>query len=214
LKILRKRNIDPLSNQLKKMRPDIITILSGEDFKKWYWLKEELVTYCKQTNIPYHGSKFEIIERIAYALDNPQIGIKKAEKLVVSSKMEWHKAHLTLETVITDSYKNGSNVRRFFKEHCGSHFSFNIPFMSWMKANVGKTLKDAVEAWLYINEKKKNKSQKSEIPAGNQYNQYMRDFFADNPDKTMKDARHFWQLKRALPLGLHKYERSDLTLKG
>jgi Domain of unknown function (DUF6434)/SAP domain-containing new25 len=194
------------------MRPDISTFQTGEDFKKWYWLKEEVVAYCKGAGIPYSGSKFEIIDRIAEALDKGLEAPKKAKKADITSKMEWHKADLTLETVITDSYKNGQNVRIFFIEYCGQNFSFNIEFMAWMKANVGKTLKDAVEEWLRITAKSKDKTFKKVIPEGNQYNQYMRDFFADNPDKTIKEARHFWQLKRSLPLGLHKYERSDLDL--
>jgi Domain of unknown function (DUF6434)/SAP domain-containing new25 len=195
------------------MRPDITTIQTGEDLKKWYWLKEEVVAYCKSVSIPYSGSKFEIIDRIAEALDKGLKNEKKSKNTVIVSKMEWHKADLTLETVITDSYKNGQNVRRFFTEQCGQNFSFNIEFMAWIKANVGKTLKDAVEEWLRIAAKSKDKRFKTDIPKGNQFNQYMRDFFADNPDKTIKEARYFWQLKRALPLGLHKYERSDLDLK-
>jgi hypothetical protein len=193
------------------MRPEITTFQSGEEFKKWYWLKEEVVAFCKLTNLPYSGSKFQIIERISDALDNNS-EVKKTKKQAISSNMEWKTANLTLETLITDSYTNGPNTRRFFKEYCGAKFSFNIEFMAWMKANVGKTLKDAVEQWLIIAEKSKDKTQKSVIPEGNQYNQYLRDFFADNPTKKMKEARHFWQLKRALPLGLHKYERSDLDL--
>jgi hypothetical protein len=193
------------------MRPDISTLQTGEEFKKWYWLKEEVVAYCKGANITYSGSKFQIIERIALALDNNLV-LEKPEKPTIPPTKDWHSAQLTLETVITDSYTNGPNTRRFFKEYCGANFSFNIEFMAWMKANIGKTLRDAVEEWLKIKEKSKDKTHKSVIPAGNQYNQYLRDFFADNPDKTMKEARHFWQLKRALPLGLHKYERGDLDL--
>ena len=194
------------------MRPDITTIHTGEEFKKWYWLKEEVVAYCKGMGIPYTGSKFEIIDRIAEALDNGLEASNKPKKKAIVSKIDWHKAELTLETVITDSYKNGQNSRRFFTEYCGKNFSFNIEFMAWIKANVGETLKDAVEEWLRIAEKSKDKTVKTDIPKGNQYNQYMRDFFADNPDKTIKEARHFWQLKRSLPLSLHKYERSDLAL--
>lgn len=84
--------------------------------------------------------------------------------------------------------------------------------MNWMKENAGKTLKDAVTEWERLEELKKGGNHKSEIPEGNQYNKYMRDFFADNPDKTIADARLCWKLKRALPLGRHVYERSDLSL--
>jgi Domain of unknown function (DUF6434)/SAP domain-containing new25 len=193
------------------MRPNLLDIQTSEEFQKWYWLKAELVVFCQLTDISYAGSKFEIIDRIVEMFD---VGVNNAKKIQkVTSKFDWHCEDLTLETRITDSYKNSRNVRRFFKKHCGEKFHFNIAFMNWMKNNVGKTLAEAVEEWKRLDEQSQQKGFKSEIPKGNQYNQYLRDFFADNPDKTMIEARHFWKLKRELPLGLHKYERTDLELK-
>jgi Domain of unknown function (DUF6434)/SAP domain-containing new25 len=191
-------------------RPAINSVTQATELKKWYWLKSELVGFCKEQKINYSGSKFEIIERIANVLDfeeNANITTKK-----VTSSFNWAKSQLMLETIITDSYTNGPNTRRFFKEHCGEKFHFNIPFMAWMKTNTGETLADAVQEWKKQNAITKTKGIKSEIPEGNQYNQYLRDFFEANPNKTMKEARHFWKLKRALPLGKHKYELSDLDL--
>ncbi len=69
------------------MRPDITTIQTGEDFKKWYWLKEELVAYCKLSGLPYVGSKFEIIERIASALDNHFLKSSPVWMVVISGRM-------------------------------------------------------------------------------------------------------------------------------
>lgn len=193
------------------IRPDICDIQTGEELKKWYWLKQELVDFCKLTNLSYVGAKFDILERIATELDEG--GIKK-EKIPLPhkpiSKFVWSKSKLKLDTVITDSYTNGPNTRKFFKEYCGEKFHFSIPFMDFMKNNCGKTLQDAINEWHRLNEQAKNKNFKSEIPAGNQYNKYLRDFFADNPNMTIEQARHFWKLKRSLPLGRHVYERTDL----
>lgn len=196
------------------IRPDICDIQTGEELKKWYWLKQELVDFCKLTNLSYVGAKFDILERIATELDEG--GIKK-EKIPLPdksiSKFVWSKSKLKLDTVITDSYTNGPNTRKFFKEYCGEKFHFSIPFMDYMKNNCGKTLQDAINEWHRLNEQAKNKNFKSEIPAGNQYNKYLRDFFADNPNMTIEQARHFWKLKRSLPLGIHVYERTDLELQ-
>jgi hypothetical protein len=85
--------------------------------------------------------------------------------------------------------------------------------MDFMKNNCGKTLQNAVNEWHKLNEQSKDKNFKSEIPASNQYNKYIRDFFADNPTMTLEQARHFWKLKRSLPLGRHIYEKTDLKLK-
>jgi hypothetical protein len=196
---------------MNSIRPDFSDIQTSEEFQKWYWLKAELVAFCKLADIGYSGSKFEIIARIVEMFDVGVITAKKRKK--ATSKFDWHCAELTLETIITDSYKNSRNVRQFFKKCCGQKFHFNIAFMNWMKTSVGKTLANAVEEWKRLDEQSRQKDFKSEIPKGNQYNQYLRDFFADNPNKTITNARHFWKLKRQLPLGLHKYERTDLELK-
>jgi Domain of unknown function (DUF6434)/SAP domain-containing new25 len=196
------------------IRPDINEIKTGNEFKRWYWLKQELVDFCKRTQLSYVGAKFDILERIANALDK---GIATTEKIQQSgkptSKFVWSKSLLSLDTVITDSYTNGPNTRKFFKHHCGDKFHFSIPFMDFMKNNCGKTLQDAVNEWQSLSKQRKDKNFKSEIPEGNQYDKYIRDFFADNPSMTIEQARHFWKLKRSLPLGKDKYEKSDLRLR-
>jgi Domain of unknown function (DUF6434)/SAP domain-containing new25 len=198
--------------ETKRMkRPEILKITNGKELKKWYWLKQELVDYCKRTKVNYTGTKFEILDRIANKLDRKNTVVKN--KKTTHSNFDWHSQALTLNTVITSSYKNSQNVRRFFKQHCGIQFHFSIPFMHYMKTNSGKTLKDAISEWKRLNTLTKDKTFKSNIPSGNQYNQYIRDFFADNKNLSLNDARHFWKLKRSLPLGKHIYEKSDLKLK-
>ncbi|MGM9479427.1 DUF6434 domain-containing protein [Pedobacter sp. GSP4] len=60
-------------------------------------------------------------------------------------KFDWHSEPLNNETVITKSYKNTQNVRRYFQSHFGADWKNNRTFMAWFKLNVGKTLKDAAE---------------------------------------------------------------------
>ena len=43
-----------------------------------------------------------------------------------------------------------------------------------------------------------------------EYNTYIRDFFADNPQRTLKDAVACWKYKKSLQ-GHNRYERSDLV---
>jgi hypothetical protein len=192
-------------------RPNFEDIKTGAALKKWYWLKEELVEFAKAIHISYSGSKFKILERLANAIDGKKIS--KSKKIKPSSTFNWANATLTPKTIITDSYTNGPNTRKFFIAHCGKKFSFNIAFMAWMKSNRGKTLAHAVVEWKRIEKLKSYKDFKSFIPAGNQYNKYLRDFFADNPTLKIEQARHCWKLKRSLPLGKHIYEKSDLQLK-
>jgi Domain of unknown function (DUF6434)/SAP domain-containing new25 len=206
--------VNRTESKSSELRPDIFTIQTGKELKRWYWLKEELVNYCKVAKLNYAGAKFEILNRIANKLDGRAVKLAttlKNSKTIISS-FNWSKEPLTLETKITDSYRNGPHVRKFFVEQCGAGFHFNIPFMKWMKENAGKNLKSAVKEWNRLQTLKKSKDFKSSIPAGNQYNQYLRDFFKDNPERKINDARLCWKMKRQLPLELHRYERSDLEL--
>ncbi len=192
---------------LQEQRPDIFDIQSGTELQRWYWLKAELVDYCKAIEIPYTGNKSAITERIAHFLDTGKISQPVRQQ--VASNFNWAKEELRLETMITDSYRNGPNVRRFFSEHIGPKFRFNIAFMQWMKSNIGKTLADAVNAWEAIEQEQKKAGFKSKIPASNQYNQYLRDFFAANPKRSMQEARRCWARKTEGPAP-HRYHVSDL----
>ncbi|MFX5550671.1 DUF6434 domain-containing protein, partial [Acinetobacter baumannii] len=81
------------------------------------WLKEELVNFCKQKKLSYFGSKFDILERLATALDNGFVETQKITgKIPPTSTFNWARSPLTLDTIITDSYTNGPNTRKFFKQ--------------------------------------------------------------------------------------------------
>lgn len=193
-------------------RPPLDTKLSVQDFRDFYWLKEELVSFCKLHNIPPSGSKIELSERIAQFLENGDISLlQKTTKRKAVSSFDWNHANLSLQTVITDNYKNTENVRRFFLEYIGKHFHFNTAFMNWMKTNAGKTLGDAAEEWKRLYLLKKDNTLKSEIAPQFEYNRYIRAFLAANPDRTIQDAMKYWKLKRQ-GRGSKEYQDSDLNL--
>lgn len=196
-------------------RPPIDTITSGQEMRRWYWLKDELSSEAKRLGLKGDGGKFTIVDRIAHYLDTGEKdwpeGDTKAKSL---SKIDWRTEILTPETLITDSYKNSQNVRRFFKEHAGEGFKFNIEFMAWMKANVGSTLAEALVEYRAMKERERSPGFQAEIAPHNQFNQYTRDFLADNLDASMEDVRKCWALKTQLPSesGRHAYERNDMNL--
>jgi len=193
-------------------RPDITTITSSDDLRQWYWLKSELVTHAKTLGLRTAGGKFEVLDRIAYFLDHGKAPTEVRVK--ATSKFDWHSAELTPETVLTDSYKNSQNVRRFFQIHADPKFKFNIEFMAWIKANTGKTLGDAISEYHAMRAREAAPDHKSKIAHHNQFNQYTRDFLSDNPHLGMEDVRRVWAAKRNLPSkdGRHRYDPTDLDL--
>lgn len=186
-----------------KERPELDKSLDSKTFRAYYWLKEELVRFCRQNSLPTSGSKAEISDRIACYLDTEVI-VPAAAKRKSGIKIP----RITEETEIESGLVCSEVHRAFFKEHIGPAFTFNVPFQKWLKANAGKTYKDAVDAYFQIIADKKKV--KSEIDRQFEYNTYIMDFFADNKGRTFGDAIKCWNYKKRLP-GSHRYDKTDLA---
>ena len=187
-------------------RPNLSIKLDSKTFKEYYYLKEELIDFCKKNNLQTTGGKIELTERIAKFLDTGERNIEnhniKRTKIV---------GEITLDTIIEDNFVCSEKHRVFYKEQIGKNFSFNVLFQKWLKSNSGKTYKDSIEAYYKILEdKKKNKTT---IDKQFEYNTYIRDFFNDNKDKTLEQAIKCWKYKKSLK-GHNKYEKTDLIALG
>lgn len=191
-------------------RPAIATIDTSAELRRWYWLKTELAAEAKRLGVKSTGAKFTILERLCHFLDTGEQKWPGDIRTKAASTFDWHSSKLTNNTVITDSYKNTQNVRRFFQANIDPKFKFNIALMDWIKANPGKTLAEAGQYW----QSQQAGTAKTKIKPHNQFNQYTRDFLDDNPSLGMSEVRKIWALKKARPTntGRHVYERSDLTL--
>lgn len=122
-----------LTNAPSDPRPDIAQISTGAELKRWYWRKDELI--ARGLGLKTTSRKYVILERIAHFLDIGETTHPDDQARPKRSTFDWHAEPLSPSTIITDSYKNTQNVRRFFKEILGEDFKFNIAFMEWMTAN-------------------------------------------------------------------------------
>ncbi|MEO0401764.1 MAG: DUF6434 domain-containing protein [Pseudomonadota bacterium] len=199
-----------MANRDRDARPDMATLTNGAELRRWYWRKDELMARAKALGLKTSGGKFELLDRIAHFLDTGERTAPGQEAPKPKSRFDWHAAPLDDDTVITDSYRNTQNVRRYFKAALGEGFKFNIAFMDWMKANTGATLRDACAVYpeLFVT------PGQTRIRDQNQFNQYTRDFMADNPDLGLDDVRRVWARKIQQPsdTGRHRYEPGDLDL--
>ncbi len=192
-------------------RPKLNNEISEKDFKAFYWLKEELIQFCRAAGLKTSGGKIEISNRIAHFLKtgNKQVANTKAVPKP-KSKFDWNNEILSLETILTDNYKNTENVRSFFEKQLGKPFKFNVRFMNWMKVNAGKTLGDAIKQWKAIKLANKNNTGRKDIAPQFEYNRYLRDFLADNPELSRADGIELWKLKKT-KRGDNVYKREDLN---
>ena len=183
-------------------RPEISTKLDSGNFRRFYYLKEELVAFCRACGLPSGGGKIEIADRIAHYLDSGEITAANPAK----------KAKVRFEAIsenseIEPNFVCSEKHRAFFIEKLGVKFSFNVAFQKWLKSNAGKTYAQAVEAYYQILEK--NRHEKTTIDRQFEYNTYIRDFFADNKGQSLEDAIMCWKHKKSLP-GHNRYEKTDL----
>lgn len=134
-------------------RPILKKGLDSKTFKSFYYLKEELVAFCRENKLPVFGGKIELTERIAHYLDTGEV-------LHTSStgKKTQRMTAINEDSKIEENIVCSEVHRAFFKEHIGKSFSFNVAFQKWLKANAGKTYKDAIVAYdTILKEKKQGK---------------------------------------------------------
>ena len=102
-------------------RPVLDRNLDSKIFRDYYYLKEELVNFCRENGIPVSGGKIEIADRIAYFLETGKILSVSSERkkgMAISVLSEDAK----IEANFVCSEKHGT----FFREHIGNSFSFNV----------------------------------------------------------------------------------------
>lgn len=185
-------------------RPILDMNLDSKTFKEFYYLKEELVNFCKNNNLQATGSKEELTDRIIEFLETGKKTFKTHNKVKTNTP-----DIITLDTKIESNFVCSEKHRKFYKEQIGNNFSFNVLFQKWLKNNTGKTYQESIEAYYQILEdKKKNKST---IDKQFEYNTYIRDFFECNKDKSLDDAIKCWKYKKSLK-GHNKYEKEDLIV--
>lgn len=187
-------------------RPILEKQLDGKTFRDFYYLKEELVEFCRANKLPVSGGKIELTDRIAHYLDTGEILAASTVKKKVTTVSD-----INEDTKIEENFVCSERHRAFFKEHIGSSFTFPVAFQKWLKGNAGKTYKDAIAAYDQILEDKKKG--KTKIDKQFEYNTYIRDFYADNPGKSLQDAITCWNYKKQLQ-GHNRYEQADLAALG
>ena len=181
--------------------PKLTRDLSPEEFGEHYFLKEELKDFCRSEGLKVSGSKGDLEKRIIHYL---KTGDELAEPKVRQKSVETS-SEISLDSRLGENFRCSEDKRAFFEGHIGKGFKFKVKFQKWLKANPDKTYRDAIDAYFEIQRSK----EKTEIGEQFQYNQYIRDFFEDNDDRSLDDAIRCWKHKKSLK-GHNRYERSDL----
>ncbi|MFR6330222.1 MAG: SAP domain-containing protein [Eisenbergiella sp.] len=130
-------------------RPDLSAKLDAATFRSYYYLKEELVSFCRENGLPASGGKEEITERIACYLDTGRINpVKKVSKSRKEVGVIRNRQLLSLILFVrkTPCFSKKNRKQLSFRSQ------------KWLKTNSGKTYAQAIEAYYQILEERKGKT--------------------------------------------------------
>lgn len=181
-------------------RPLLSSDLDAEVFRQYYYLKKELVIFCQEHALSVAGNKQELTERIICFL-RTGMKTKSANRRKIVRKQI---GEITLQTLIEPDVVCSEQHRTFFKRTIGTSFTFRVAFQKWLKTHAGSTYAEAIQAWYALQEKP------AEIDRQFEYNTYIRDFFRNNPGKSLQEAILCWNEKKKRS-GTRCYEPEDLA---
>lgn len=177
---------------MKACRPKFDEITSFDEFKKYYWYRDELSQICKSLGLEYRGIKQElnhIIEQYFKGNLIKKSSIKNRKKQV---------ENITLDTPLLEcNFSFNTKFREYFSDLIGvSQFKFNADMATaWRKVksekNISFTIGDLLK--VYYGESDYAKYDNSVC----QWNQFFKDFCADecsgNYSNKLKVASIIWK---------------------
>ena len=172
-------------------RPNIIQSIS--DLENYYWLKNDLIKYAAAHNLVTSGSKKELEERIrVYLTEGRAVGSVTSRSKIRDSHGEIHR-----DTLVRN-YHNDAVTRSFFKHEIGKTFKFNTYLRQFTDAaNIteGLTYGDLVVGWYAFEQQKKDKGE--QIAPQFEYNQFVRDFYAEHKNASIKEVIAAWNIVKS-----------------
>jgi hypothetical protein len=169
-----------------------------ETLKDSYWLKLQLIDFCKKKGLSTAGPKKDLEQRIEVFLSS---GNKIKPELNKQTGQRDSYQLLTRDTLVIN-YKNDAATRKFFIEHIGRHFRFDVYLRQFTnKNNITKNLTygDLIDGWLKEESQRKDPNHQTRIGEQFEYNRFTRDYFANEKGKSRADAIKAWAVVKALP---------------
>jgi hypothetical protein len=161
-----------------------------DEFRRWYWLKAELVAFARANGLRAAGGKDEVAARIAAFLAGeplPADGSRKRTARPLSGS-------LIRDTIIPPGQRLTAEVRAFLVAECGPGFRFDRHMRAFFADASGNTLGDAADHWL---------ATRDAPPAGIdpqfEYNRFVRAWRAQHPGASHAEVTAAWMRHRALP---------------
>jgi len=173
-------------------RPVLAAQLSAETFLRWYWLKDELTTFCRNCGLSSSGSKQTLTERIAHYLAT---GVKTSPDPKTAPKGQMPQT-FTRATVIGPGWTCSQALRAFFEQELGRTFHFDATLRDFIHHGQGQTLGVAILAW----QAAQNHPVEKEIAPQFEYNRHIRNYLNAHPGAGLKAAIRAWNERKQNPI--------------
>ena len=177
---------------MKECRPKFDEITSFDEFKKYYWYRDELSQICKSLGLEYRGIKQElnhIIEQYFKGNLIKKSSIKNRKKQV---------ENITLDTPLLEcNFSFNTKFREYFSDLIGvSRFKFNADMATaWRKVKSENDLSFTIQDMLKVYYGNSDYAKYDHSVC--QWNQFLKDFCADensrNYSNKLKVAAILWK---------------------
>jgi hypothetical protein len=174
-------------------RPDLTSALSGEEFRRWYWLKRELDAFARSVGLSTLGGKETVAERIARWLEDGESA--PGDRPHARSRVSPAPGDLTRHTPVRTGQRMTAQVRAFMVRECGAGFRFDRYMRAFFAREDARTLGDAIDHW-FATRGLPNVGIEPQF----EYNRFVRAWRAAHPGATHPDVVAAWQAHRALPV--------------
>jgi SAP domain-containing new25/Domain of unknown function (DUF6434) len=174
-------------------RPRLHHDLAADEFVRWYWLKAELVEFCRSAKLPTVGVKLELASRVAAYLSGAAV-----TKPAIVRRTGAMPQRFALATKIGEGWRCNPALGAFLREQCGPAFRFNKAMRDFIHTQHGQPLASAVQCY---HESMSPDAPKREIAPQLEYNRHTREFYKQNPGATAAEVRAAWWVRRGLRAG-------------
>ncbi|GGE94885.1 DUF6434 domain-containing protein [Mycetocola zhadangensis] len=180
--------------QIPEQRPPLTDALTGVEFERWYWLKDELLTFARSRGIRTSGGKDELAARIRASLDGVASPASPASTRPARAARQLAEP-LTPHTVIPAGQRCSQVLRAWFETEIGPSFTFDAPMRDFVATSHGTaTLADAVAHWHAT-----RNAEPTEIGSQFEFNRFTRRWHESHPGGARAELLDAWRAYRALP---------------
>ncbi|GAT69964.1 cytoplasmic protein [Planomonospora sphaerica] len=174
-------------------RPALTSDLTGRELLRWYWRKDELVSFARRIGVGTGGGKQELTARLAAALDGePFTEPRTTARRPSAPRLP---EPLTEDTVLPEGQRCSQQLRAFFQQRIGPAFHFDAAMRDFVATGAGRTLGEAVTHWHATRD-----AGRPAIGAQFELNRFLREWHAAHPGAGRRAALQAWREHRSLPV--------------